>query len=271
MSWPTARLRPVETNDSDVGFVKGRQVLPAGTRQSQQRPNNSHEQFAALFGYSPNESLLHTRAPNAEGDGTGHQPSGNSSPKSGKGRRSPTRQSTTLNSTEEMQHALGYRTKRKGEHDLTPAQQRAFQFHSAINKSTIGLTPDLNPGSIFDSAAATLPHAAADEGRSQRQQQQQWPEGAEVLAREGPSVTRLALSNREGSAASTWTGALCALSPQGSPQPHSGGRQGGAALGPSPVLAPAMTLEHAGGRSEQASWWCRWADGWRCCSVLEGG
>lgn len=31
---------------------------------------------------------------------------------------------------------LGYRAKRRGEHDLNPAQQRAFQFRGAINKGT---------------------------------------------------------------------------------------------------------------------------------------
>ncbi|KXZ44406.1 hypothetical protein GPECTOR_68g377 [Gonium pectorale] len=133
------RLPPVEdAGEEGLGFLQGRQLLPSSAPSTApSKALSSQEQFAAVFGYAPNEGRhLASRETGASSD-TPH--SGMPASRDGKGRKAGlTVRHSMLHGTaeEEMQQTLGYRTKRKGEHDLTPAQQRAFQFRSAINKST---------------------------------------------------------------------------------------------------------------------------------------
>ncbi|GFR50873.1 hypothetical protein Agub_g13161, partial [Astrephomene gubernaculifera] len=163
MARPGSRLPPVEDGEGTLGVLKGQQMVAVPSNSGQSKSISSIDQFTALFGYSPTDR----RPPPGRGPATPPPTSLAKDEKAGATvspprAGSPPRANILGMGPEEMQHALGYRPKRKGEHDLRPAQQRAFQFRGAINKSTLCLQPDLSPESIMDSAASyALPPSTA--------------------------------------------------------------------------------------------------------------
>ncbi len=153
-----------------IAVTQGRQLVTPASSAPSKSPS-SFDQLQAYLGYGGAlEHQIPSRGTLGSEVSTPHFPhSGVSSPKhtapgTAKSQRpshrsvSPVARSLAAHPSEDAQHALGYSTKRKGEHDLSPAQQRAFQFRSAINKSTskYGMVVERPSGDTWEGNGAGL-------------------------------------------------------------------------------------------------------------------